>query len=438
MAQDRELRQQIEGLVRQVWEQRVAGEAFTPGTSRVQYAGRVYDDDEMVTLVNAALDCWLTAGPYAQQAERGLGEFLGGRYVHLVNSGSSANLLCIAALTAEELGERRLEPGDEVITVAAGFPTTVSCILQHGLVPVFVDVELGTYNATAEAVAEAVSPRTRAIFLPHTLGNPFDLGGIGKIAADNDLWLIEDNCDSLGSRYQGKYTGTFGQLGSLSFFPAHHMTMGEGGAVVTDDPLLSRLVCSFRDWGRDCYCDPGHCDTCGCRFTQEFGDLPYGYDHKYVYSHVGYNLKLTDLQAAFGVAQLRKLPGFIEARKRNFARFAAHLSQYGDALILPQATPNSDPAWFAFPITVRKEAGFERAALVDHLERNKVETRFLFGGNLMRQPAFAGAQCRAVGDLVNSDTVMTHTLFIGVYPGIDEARAGYMLDVLDAFFRGMP
>ena len=428
------LREQILNLVRQLGVSRCSEARYVPGTSRINYAGRVYDEDEMVSLTSAALDCWLTAGPYAQEFEQGLCEFLGMRHALLVNSGSSANLLCIAALTAKELGDRRLQPGDEVITVAAGFPTTVSCIIQNGLTPVFVDVELGTYNALARDVEDAVGPRTRAIFMAHTLANPFDLKGIGDIARKHDLWLIEDNCDALGSRYDDRPTGTLGHIASLSFFPAHHITMGEGGAVVTDDALLARLVASFRDWGRDCYCEPGTSGTCHQRFAQQFGDLPHGYDHKYVYSHLGYNLKVTDLQAAFGVAQLRKLSGFIEARKRNFAILHRHLEPYEDALILPRATSNSDPAWFAFPITVRQDAGFSRADIVQYLESHTVETRFLFGGNLARQPAFADVLHRVVGSLANSDVVMTHTFFVGVYPGIDEARMAYMLEVFDGFF----
>lgn len=437
------IREQIGDLTRELWEMRQAQASFEPGVTRVNYAGRVYDSAEMEMLVSAALDCWLTAGPYAARFERGMNAFLGSKHTLLVNSGSSANLLCIAALTAAELGERRLRPGDEVITVAAGFPTTASCILQNGLTPVFVDVQIGTYNATAEAVAEAISPRTRAIFLPHTLGNPFDLTGIGALARKAGIWLVEDNCDSLGSRFPDpanpaamRYTGTFGDLASLSFFPAHHITMGEGGAVVTDDPLLARVVCSLRDWGRDCYCDPGRSDSCGRRFSGQFGALPEGYDHKYVYSHLGYNLKLTDLQAAFGVAQLEKLPRFIAARKANSASLHTHLRQYDDALILPEATPGSDPAWFAFPITVSPDASFTRADLVGYLEAHKVETRFLFGGNLLRQPAFMDAPCRVSGELSGSDMVMTNTFFIGVYPGLDGARLGYVLEVFDAFFAG--
>jgi CDP-6-deoxy-D-xylo-4-hexulose-3-dehydrase len=436
MADETAIRERILQLVCDLWEARAATTGFTPGETPIPYAARVYDAEEMTCLVSSALDCWLTAGPYAAQFEREFCELLGTRYAHLVNSGSSANLLCLAALTAPELGDRCLRPGDEVITVAAGFPTTVSSIVQHGLVPVFVDVELGTYNAIPEQVAAAVGPRTRAVFLAHTLGNPFDLATIGQVALDNDLWLIEDNCDSLGSRYDGRWTGTFGHLASYSFFPAHHITMGEGGAVTTNDELLARLVCSFRDWGRDCYCEPGRSNSCARRFTQQFGDLPHGYDHKYVYSHLGYNLKLTDLQAAFGVAQLKKLPGFIEARKRNFDELRRRLEPHEDALMLPRATPNSDPAWFAFPITVRAEAGFTRADLVEHLEARKVATRFLFGGNLVRQPAFADVPRRIVGSLENSDVVMARTFFVGVYPGIDEARLAYVGDVFEEFLRG--
>jgi CDP-6-deoxy-D-xylo-4-hexulose-3-dehydrase len=430
-----EIRNQIAGLVRQLAAGRQAEQAFVPGRTRVHYAGRVYDEEEMLALVSSALDGWLTAGPYAQEFERRFSDYLGVAHTALVNSGSSANLLCVAALTSAKLGERRLRPGDEVVTVAAGFPTTLAPLVQYQLTPVLVDVELGTYNADPAALREAVSPRTRAIFLPHTLGNPFDLETAQQLAQEHDLYLIEDNCDSLGSRYGDRLTGSFGNLASHSFFPAHHITMGEGGAVVTPDRELVRIVASLRDWGRDCWCEPGKSDTCGRRFTQQHGDLPLGYDHKYVYSHVGYNLKLTDLQAAWGGAQLRKLPGFVEARKRNFRRFHEHLRQYEDRLILPRATPGSDPAWFAFPITVRPEAGFSRGELAGFLEENLVETRTLFGGNLLRQPAFREIPRRVVGELTNSDVVMNNTFFIGVYPGIDEPRAAYVLEVFDRFFQ---
>jgi CDP-6-deoxy-D-xylo-4-hexulose-3-dehydrase len=430
-----EIRNQIAGLVCQLAAGRQAELAFVPGRTRVHYAGRVYDEEEMLALVSSALDGWLTAGPYAQEFERRFSDYLGVAHTALVNSGSSANLLCVAALTSAKLGERRLRPGDEVVTVAAGFPTTLAPLVQYQLTPVLVDVELGTYNADPAALREAVSPRTRAIFLPHTLGNPFDLETAQQLAQEHDLYLIEDNCDSLGSRYGDRLTGSFGNLASHSFFPAHHITMGEGGAVVTPDRELVRIVASLRDWGRDCWCEPGKSDTCGRRFTQQHGDLPLGYDHKYVYSHVGYNLKLTDLQAAWGGAQLRKLPGFVEARKRNFRRFHEHLRQYEDRLILPRATPGSDPAWFAFPITVRPEAGFSRGELAGFLEENLVETRTLFGGNLLRQPAFREIPRRVVGELTNSDVVMNNTFFIGVYPGIDEPRAAYVLEVFDRFFQ---
>ncbi len=430
-----EIREQILGLARRLCRMRTADHVFVPGRTQVHYAGRVFDEEEMASLIDCALDGWLTAGPYAERFERAFSDYLGVGHTLLVNSGSSANLLCVAALTSPKLGDRRLRPGDEVITTAAGFPTTLAPLVQHQLVPVCVDVDLGTYNANPDLLREAVSRRTRAIFLPHTLGNPFDLDAVHRIAEKHSLFLLEDNCDSLGSRYDGKPTGSFGHLASHSFFPAHHITMGEGGAVVTDDQELARVVASLRDWGRDCWCEPGQSNSCGQRFTQQHGKLPLGYDHKYVYSHVGYNLKLTDLQAAFGLAQLGKLPGFIEARKRNFTRFHQHLTRYADRLILPEATPHSDPAWFAFPVTVRPEAGFSRGELVGFLEENLVETRTLFGGNLLRQPAFLDIHHRVVGGLSNTDLVMNNTFFVGVYPGIDEARAAYVMEVFDRFFQ---
>jgi CDP-6-deoxy-D-xylo-4-hexulose-3-dehydrase len=430
-----EIREQILALARQLCRLRLADRSFVPGQTRVNYAGRVYDEEEVASLVDCSLDAWLTAGAYAGRFERAFSDYLGVTHTLLVNSGSSANLLCVAALTSPKLGERRLRPGDEVITVAAGFPTTLAPLVQYQLVPVFVDVDLGTYNANPDLLREAISPRTRVVFLAHTLGNPFDLEVVRQLVGEHDLFLIEDNCDSLGSRYAGRLTGTFGHLASHSFFPAHHITMGEGGAVVTDDRELARIVASLRDWGRDCWCEPGKSNSCGRRFTQQHGDLPLGYDHKYVYSHAGYNLKLTDLQAAFGLAQLGKLPAFIQARKRNYARFAQHLKQYEEWLILPETTPPSDPSWFAFPLTVRPEAGFSRGELVAFLEENQVETRTLFGGNLLRQPAFLDIPKRIVGGLSNTDLVMTNTFFIGVYPGIDEPRAAYVTEVFDRFFR---
>ncbi len=433
--EEAQIREKILALTRELARGRLADRAFVPGETKVSYAGRVYDEEEMALLVDCALDAWLTAGPYAERFEQAFSDYLGVKHTLLVNSGSSANLLCVAALTSPKLDEP-LRPGDEVITVAAGFPTTLAPLVQYQLVPVFVDVDLGTYNALPDLVSEAVSPKTRAIFLAHTLGNPFDLARLGEIAEEHGLFLVEDNCDSLGSLYDGRLTGSFGHLASHSFFPAHHITMGEGGAVVTKDPALARIVASLRDWGRDCWCEPGRSNSCGRRFTQQHGKLPVGYDHKYVYSHAGYNLKLTDLQAAFGLAQLEKLPAFVKARRRNYEFFARHLQRYQEWLILPTATPGSVPAWFAFPITVRPESEFSRGDLVGFLEENLVETRTLFGGNLLRQPAFLDIPHRVVGGLDNTDLIMANTFFIGVYPGIDEARAAYVTEVFDRFFQG--
>jgi CDP-6-deoxy-D-xylo-4-hexulose-3-dehydrase len=435
---EEQLRREIADRVRQLARERLAAGSFVPGESRVHYAGRVYDEAELLAFVDSALDAWLTAGPYAAQFESRLAKYLGVEHTLLVNSGSSANLLCVAALTSPKLGDRRLRPGDEVITVAAGFPTTLAPLYQYQLLPVIVDVELGTYNANPQRLREALSPRTRAIFLAHTLGNPFDLGAVMDLVREHDLYLIEDNCDALGSTYAGQRTGSFGHLASHSFFPAHHITLGEGGAVATGDQELARIVASLRDWGRDCWCEPGKSNSCRRRFSQQHGELPLGYDHKYVYSHVGYNLRLTDPQAAWGLAQLDKLPDFVLARQRNFSRFHEHLRQYEDRLILPQTTPGSEPAWFAFPITVRPGAGFSRGELTDFLEQNQIETRTLFGGNLLRQPAFLDLPRRVVGELANTDLVMNCTFFIGVYPGIDEARAAWVMEVFDRFFQGRP
>ena len=433
MSSSKEIRRQILELVKDYWRTEFAGRTFVGGKDLLRYAGRVFDDDEMVHLVDASLDFFLTAGRYAEQFESDLAEYLGLSDALLVNSGSSANLVAVTALTSPKLGTRRLKPGDEVITVAAGFPTTVAPLVQNRLVPVFVDVNLGDYTVIPERLADAVGPRTRAIMMAHTLGNPFDLDAALALAQTHDLWLIEDNCDALASRYRGKLTGTFGHVATCSFYPAHHITLGEGGAVVTDDEDLARIARSIRDWGRDCYCAGGETNTCGKRFSQQFGSLPVGYDHKYVYSHIGYNLKVTDMQAAIGCAQLRKLDGFVAARKANFRRIAAMLSAYEDRLILPKATPHSDPSWFAFPVTVREGAGFTRNDLTRFLDANLIETRNLFSGNLLRHPAFEAIEHRVVGDLRNSDTITNSTFFVGVYPGIGEPHLEYMEQVFRAF-----
>jgi CDP-6-deoxy-D-xylo-4-hexulose-3-dehydrase len=409
--------------------------AFVPGETPVPCGGRVFDADDMVHLVDAALDFWLTGGRYAAQFEHEFARFVGVRHAVLCNSGSSANLLAVAALTSPKLGDRRLTAGDEVITAAAAFPTTVFPLLQYGLIPVFVDVELGTYNPSAERIEEAISPRTRAIVLAHALGNPFDLDKVLELARKNNLWVIEDNCDALGSAWRGRRTGTFGDLATASFYPAHHITMGEGGCVLTGQPLLKTIVESFRDWGRDCWCDTGADNTCGKRFAWQLGKLPSGYDHKYIYSHVGYNLKLTDMQAAIGVAQLRKLPGFIEARKRNWQRLRDALGELEDFLILPRAIENADPSWFGFAVTVREGAPFDRKSLVESLESRRIATRPLFAGNLTRQPVFQGVNYRVSGDLTNTDTIMQRTFWVGVYSGLTEAMMDYVADAFRQFVR---
>lgn len=431
-----ELRGQIAALVRQYHDEQFAHRAFAPATDLVHYAGRVFDADELCQLVDASLDFFLTASRYADRFEASFADYLGISNALLVNSGSSANLVALTALTSPKLGARRLAPGDEVVTVAAGFPTTVAPILQNNLVPVFVDVGLGDYTADPDQLRRAIGPRTRAIMMAHTLGVPFDLDLVGELAARHDLWVIEDNCDALGSRYRGRLTGTFGHLATSSFYPAHHITMGEGGAVVTNDDGLARIARSIRDWGRDCYCAGGENNTCGTRFSQQFGTLPRGFDHKYVYSHLGYNLKVTDMQAAIGCAQLQKLDGFIARRKANFARMMEILRPYEDRLLLPSPTAHSDPSWFGFVITVRDDAGFTRDDLVRFLEAHRVETRSLFAGNLLRHPAFQNIPHRVVGALSNSDTVTSSTFFVGVYPGLDAAQLDHVAEVFAGFMRG--
>jgi CDP-6-deoxy-D-xylo-4-hexulose-3-dehydrase len=430
------LRGEIASLVRQYYQEQFAARPFTPGRDLVHFAGRVFDAQELESLVDASLDFFLTANRYAERFEAEFADYLGVGDAMLVNSGSSANLVAVTTLTSPKLGDRRLKPGDEVVTLAAGFPTTLAPIVQNGLVPVFVDVRLGDYNADPERLREAIGPRTRAIMMAHTLGVPFDLDTVMDLAAKHDLWVIEDNCDALGSRYRGRLTGTFGHLATGSFYPAHHMTMGEGGAVMTSDRDLARIVRSIRDWGRDCYCAGGENNTCGTRFSQQFGMLPRGFDHKYVYSHIGYNLKITDMQAAIGCAQLGKLDGFVEARRRNFDRLRQALAKYADRLVLPQAPADSEPSWFGFLITVAENAGFTRGDIVNFLEDRRVETRPLFAGNLLRHPAFMDIPRRIVGTLDVTDRIMRDTFFVGVYPGIDAARLDHMIDVFERFLSG--
>jgi CDP-6-deoxy-D-xylo-4-hexulose-3-dehydrase len=428
-----EKRREILRLVAEYAREAFCAAPFLPGETAVHYAGRVFDADELTHAVDASLDFWLTAGRYAAQFEADLAARLKIHAAMLVNSGSSANLLALSALGSPTLGERRLCRGDEVITVAAGFPTTVNPILQNGAVPVFVDVELGTYVPTVEAVDAAVSRKTKAVMIAHTMGIPFDAAGMRELCRRNGLWLIEDCCDALGTTYHGRPVGTFGDLATLSFYPAHHITMGEGGAVLTGDEQLARLVRSFRDWGRDCYCNGGASNTCGRRFSGQFGTLPEGYDHKYVYSHIGYNLKVTDIQAAIGCAQLKKLDGFVAARRRNWLALRQLLSRYEDRLLLPETPPESEPAYFGFVITVRPGAGFSRNDLTGFLEAARIETRNLFCGNLLRQPAYAQIECRVCGELDNTDTIMRDTFFLGVYPGLSEPQIDYIAKVFDRF-----
>ncbi|MCU1284853.1 MAG: DegT/DnrJ/EryC1/StrS aminotransferase [Acidobacteriales bacterium] len=405
-------------------------EEFIASESRIPVSGKVFDSDELRHLVEASLDFWLTTGRFAAQFEREFARVMGVRSASLVNSGSSANLCAISALTSPTLGERRLRPGDEVVTVAAGFPTTVNPIIQNGLVPVFVDVKIPTYDVDVGYLEEARSSRTRAVVLAHTLGNPFDLTAVTEFTRKHGLWLVEDCCDAVGSTYKGRSVGTFGDLATVSFYPAHHITMGEGGCVLSDKPPLTKLVESFRDWGRDCWCAPGKDNTCGKRFDWQLGSLPCGYDHKYTYSHIGYNLKLSDMQAAVGVAQLHKLSAFIAQRKRNFAALLEGLRDLEDLFILPEATPGSDPSWFGFPIALRDGRGLSRDQVTRHLESNGIATRLLFAGNLVRQPAYRDLNCRKIGTLPNTDFVMDNVFWVGVFPGISAEMIEHMIKTL--------
>ncbi len=403
---------------------------FIPGETPVPISGKVFDAVEIQFLVDAGLDFWLTTGRYAQQFESEFARVFGLRYAMLTNSGSSANLLALSCLTSPSLKDKALKPGDEVITVAAGFPTTLNPIIQNGLVPVLVDVDVPTYNVDPGQLEAALSERTRAVMLAHTLGNPYDIGRVSEYVKKHDLWWIEDCCDAVGATYKGKHVGSFGDLATASFYPAHHITMGEGGCVLTDRPALKTLVESFRDWGRDCWCVPGAANTCGKRFDWQLGDLPHGYDHKYTYSHIGYNLKLTDMQAAVGVAQLQKLPAFIEARRRNFRFLHEGLRDLEEFFILPEPAPGADPSWFGFALAVRPESPFSRDHVLRYLDDRKIATRLLFGGNLLRQPAYQGIQHRKVGELPNSDFVMNHVLWMGVWPGLSEKMLSFVIETL--------
>jgi len=411
---------------------------FAPGTSKIGYAGRVFDEHEILNLIEASLECWLTYGRFSKEFEKKLSDFLGVRFCSLVNSGSSANLLAFMTLTSDQLGERKISRGDEVITVAAGFPTTIAPIVQYGAVPVFVDVNPRTMNIDVEQLELARGPKTKALMLAHTLGNPFDIDAVKKFCRQHGLWLIEDNCDALGSQYRGRYTGTFGDIATSSFYPPHHITMGEGGAVYTNNKDLARIIESMRDWGRDCWCPSGKDNTCGKRFEHQLGELPFGYDHKYTYSEFGYNLKATDMQAAVGCAQLDKLPGFIAKRRQNFNRLFEGLKSLERYFTFIEATPGSEPSWFGFLMTVREGVGFTRSDIVKWLEDHHVQTRMLFAGNIVKHPCFDAMRkdktgYRVIGDLLNTNSIMENAFWIGVYPGLTDEMVDYMIDVIRTF-----
>ncbi|MCF8261064.1 MAG: lipopolysaccharide biosynthesis protein RfbH [Melioribacteraceae bacterium] len=427
------IRNEILELTKKYYFEKFRNVKFEKGVSHVNYAGRVFDEKELINLVDSSLDFWLTEGRFTEEFTEKISEFLDLEYIFLVNSGSSANLVALSALTSKRLGERRLQQGDEVISVAAGFPATVTPIIQNNLVPVFVDVDIPTYNIDTEKLKHAINEKTKCIFIAHTLGNPFNLEKVMRIAKDNKLWVIEDNCDAFGSKYKNKYTGTFGDISTISFYPAHHITTGEGGAVCTNDDLLSKIIKSFRDWGRDCYCASGENNTCGKRFSQKFCDLPYGYDHKYVYSEIGYNLKMTDMQAAIGAAQMDKLSSFTHDRKLNFSKYNEIFAKYKKYFILPEATEYSDPSWFSYIITVKHDAPFKKDELVRFLDSNLIETRNLFAGNMTKQPLLEDQNYRIASDLTNTDYIMNNTFFLGTFPGNTSEKLVYIDEKINEF-----
>ena len=433
-SQEHPIRKEIAQLVKAYAQEKYAPSTFIPGETVIPPSGKVLGEEELQLMVEASLDGWLTTGRFNAAFEEKLSKFMGVPFVLSVNSGSSANLVALSTLTSPKLGDRAIQKGDEVITVAAGFPTTVNPAVQFGAVPVFVDVDLVTHNVNADLIEAAISSKTKAIMLAHTLGNPFNLDKVTELCQKYGLWLVEDTCDALGATYRDRKVGTFGDIGTLSFYPAHHITMGEGGAVFMKDPLLKQIAESFRDWGRDCYCAPGKDNTCGCRFSQQHGTLPFGYDHKYVYSHVGYNLKITDMQAACGLAQLDKLDAFIAKRRDNFKYLHDRLQTLTEFLMLPEATPHSNPSWFGFPITLRDSAGVQRVDLLRYLDENKIGTRLLFAGNLTRQPSYQQVTYRVSSSLVNTDKTMNDTFWLGVFPGLGPEHFDYMCDKLEEFF----